>query len=341
MDASAHRRHPARACRRAGLLLALGVVAGCATPPQTARVLEERPPGLSPRAELTDVPFHAQDRYQCGPAALAMSLGDLGREVTPDELVDEVYVPEKRGSLRTEMRAAARARGAVPYPLRPDLGALLREIDAGRPVLVMQNLALDWWPQWHYAVAVGYDLERGEIVLRSGEDRRRVTGLDTFERTWMRARRWAQVVVDPRDPPATANRLTWLRSVRELEATGQTEAALEGYRAATERWPQARAAWMARGNAAYQLDRPADARAAFLRAVELDPEAADGWNNLAYTLADTGCGAAALDAARCAVRIAPDDPEAADTLDELSSTPQAQALDAACGIPACPVEGGE
>jgi hypothetical protein len=30
------------------------------------------------------------------------------------------------------------------------------QLEAGRPVLVLQNLALKLWPQWHYAVVVGY-----------------------------------------------------------------------------------------------------------------------------------------------------------------------------------------
>lgn len=320
----------------AGLLLCALVVAGCATAPQTRRLVEDSPAGLPARAELERVPFFPQVRYQCGPAALATTLSDLGRDVAPDDLVDEVYVPAREGSLRTEMRAAVRARGLVPYPLAPELDALLAEIAAGRPVLVMQNLGLSWVPRWHYAVAVGYDLEARAIVLRSGRTRRRVTDLSTFERTWARSGHWAQVIVAPDAPPPTATALPWLEAVRELETTGHAGAARSGYRAATRRWPESRSAWMVHGNAAYAAGAHAEARRAFTRAVELDPRAPDGWNNLAHALAADGGVDAAVEAARCAVRLAPDAAAPADTLAEIRGM---QAADGGgYDLPACPVD---
>lgn len=321
--------------RDALVFAALAALAGCATAPQTRELISERPGKLPERVMLTGVPFFPQERYMCGPAALATVLADLGRDVRPDDLVGEVYVPARQGSLRPEMRAAIRARGLVAYPLAPELRAILREIAAGRPVLVMQNLGLSWWPRWHYAVAVGYDLPEREIILRSGTMRRRVTDLSTFERTWARVDYWAQVVVPPGDPPATARVLPWLEAVSELALTGHPEAARTGYRAATRRWPDARLAWMARGNAAYAAGDYEEARAAFGRAVELAPRNPAGWNNLAYALAAGGCGGAALKAARCAVALASGAATARDTLRDLRRRDLTRG--AACPIPACPV----
>lgn len=307
-------------------------LAGCATSPQTRQIVQEPPDSLPARAELDDVPFFAQQRYQCGPAALAMLLTHEGHSSSPSELVDEVYVPARQGSLRPEMRAAVRARGLVAYPLEPELRALLREIAAGRPVLVMQNLGLDWAPMWHYAVAVGYDLPARQIVLRSGTTRRHVTTLATFERTWARSGHWAQVVAPPDRPPATAETLPWLEAVRELETTDEADAARVGYRAATERWPEARTAWMAHGNAAYAAENHEQARRAFARAVELQPESGDGWNNLAHALSSRGCGAGAVKAARCAVALADDPAGPEKTLREI----EAGQTTGTCPTPSCP-----
>ena len=52
----------------------------------------------------------------------------------------QLSLPERQGSLQVEMIAAAREQGLLVYPLAPELGAILREIDAGNAVLVMQNL---------------------------------------------------------------------------------------------------------------------------------------------------------------------------------------------------------
>jgi|AntRauTorcE11898_2_1112593.scaffolds.fasta_scaffold03161_3 tetratricopeptide (TPR) repeat protein len=310
------------------------LLAGCAAP-QTAGLERAPPADLPPRAELDTIPFHPQERWQCGPAALATVLPPTARASAPSDLVNEVYVPARQGSLRGEMRAAARARGLVAYPLAPELEELLREIASGRPVLVMQNLGLDWLPRWHYAVAVGYDLAAEELILRSGTTRRRITAFSAFERTWARADHWAQVVVPPDEPPATATPLDWLRAVRELETTGHTEAARLGFEAATDRWPGETAAWMARGNAAFADDDPNGAKDAFLKAIELAPREAAGWNNLAYALAATGDPAAAVTAARCATRLAPEAEGPRDTLREIKAGNDGEA-DSGTDLPDCP-----
>src|SRR3954469_20068756 len=118
-----------------------------------------------PRAvELSDVPFFPQEDYQCGPAALATLINWSGTTITPAALVPQVYVPARKGSFQVEIVAAARGQGLLPYILKPELTALMAEISAGNPVMVLQNLGLSWHPTWHYAVAVGFDLPQRQII---------------------------------------------------------------------------------------------------------------------------------------------------------------------------------
>lgn len=178
---------------RPGLLALAVLLTGCASglllPPQSERLPE--------RIELVDVPFYPQEDYQCGPAALATVLVHRGVTTSPEALVPKVYLPERRGGLKLELVAAARQSGMLVYPLQPSLDALLAQVAAGNPVLVMQNLGLDWYPQWHFAVVVGYDRAKDELVLRSATTRRWVTDLRSFDRTWARAERWAVVTLPP------------------------------------------------------------------------------------------------------------------------------------------------
>ena len=81
---------------------------------------------------------------------------------TPEQLRPYLYIPEKGGSLAVELEARARQFNLIVYPLKPDVTDILLELDAGHPVLVMQNLGFSWLPQWHFAVAIGYDLNRSE-----------------------------------------------------------------------------------------------------------------------------------------------------------------------------------
>ncbi len=79
---------PARAA--AGALL-LWVLAGCATPELDR--LSANPGDLPPRAEVAAVPFFPQQRFYCGPAALATVLAWSGLTVTQEDLVGQVYTP--------------------------------------------------------------------------------------------------------------------------------------------------------------------------------------------------------------------------------------------------------
>lgn len=326
-----------RAATLGGALFSLLALAACSHTLQGVRLQQAPPPALSPSVELQQTPFFAQQRYQCGPAALATVLVDRGVEVHPDELVDKVYLPQRQGSVPIEMEAAARGYGMLVYPLGPSLEALLREISAGTPVLVLQNLAFAWWPRWHYAVVVGYDLNAGTITLRSGETRRYVTSLAVFEKTWRRADYWARVVVPPDTIPATATAQGYLEAALVLEQSSQEGAALSAYRVASERWPDAALAWLARGNLAYRLARDEEAEAAFLGGLQAEPANAALWNNLGYVLARRHCGAQALAAVRCAIALAPDNPEYRNSLSELAAT----AADGAGPCPEliCPAEG--
>ena len=117
------------------VLLLAGLVGGCAS----SRISIDDA-DLPSAAELTEVPFYPQEAYQCGPAALATMLAQRGVPADPDVLVDQVYIPGRRGSLQVEMVAAARAAGLLVYPLRSRLEDVLAEVAAGNPVLVLQNL---------------------------------------------------------------------------------------------------------------------------------------------------------------------------------------------------------
>lgn len=290
------------ACRFlvAGVLLIS--LAACATPRlQTAA--EPRLAQIPQRVELDSVPFYAQDEYQCGPAALAMVLGAGGNPVEPEMLRPQVYVPGRHGSLQVEMLAAARRNGFVAVELKPDLPDLLAEIAAGTPVVVLQNLAFDWKPFWHYAVAVGYDLDAGRIVLRSGGKRRLEMPFDAFERTWKRGGYWAMLALPPQRLPASVAIPDYLGVVIKLERTGQPRPARIAYESVLNRAPDNLVALLGLGNTAYAEGDFETAERAFRRAVVSHPQSAAAHNNLAQTLAELGRYEEALAEARVAVSL--------------------------------------
>jgi tetratricopeptide (TPR) repeat protein len=287
---------------QAGVLFCVVLLsAGCAAP-QLAALPSQLPATAPARIELAAVPFRPQEDYQCGPAALATTLAYSGVATSPEALVPEVYLPAREGSLQVEMVAAARRHGLAAYVLAPQLADLLQEVAAGTPVIVLQNLAFGFAPRWHYAVVVGYDLPRGEIILRSGTTRRLAMQLATFERTWARGEHWAMVTLPPERLPVTATEDRYVISVVALERVAPG-AARRAYQTALERWPDNLPARIGHGNAAYALRDLAGAEAAYREATRRHPGVADAWNNLAQALLELRRRDEALAAARRAVDI--------------------------------------
>lgn len=274
-----------RARALAGVFVMALWLGGCATP-QSQSLLKDRPPQLPPQAELTKVPFYPQETHQCGPASLAMALHAAGAEVAPQALVPKVYLPQRQGSLQPDMLAATRRNGMIAFELAPRLADVLAEVAAGTPVVVLQNLALSWAPVWHYAVLVGYDLERREVFLRSGLERRQVLPLATFERTWARADHWAMLALPPGKIPESAAETAYVSAASAAEQAGQPKAAQSSYVAALQRWPKSLGAQIGLGNTAYVLGDKARALKAFRQATLDHPDSAAAYNNLAQTLAD-------------------------------------------------------
>jgi len=273
-------------------LLFCGLLGACAAP-QSSAVRDAPPAGMPYRLELAHVPFFPQEEYQCGPAALASVLLAAQVAVTPEGLRDQVYLPGREGALQAEMLATTRRHGLIAYSLEPHLEALLRAVAQGMPAVVLQNLSLPMWPRWHYAVVIGYDLEREEIVLRSGLVERLVLSLHVFEHTWARSGHWAMLALPPHVVPVGADANRWLNAAVALERA-DPEAARAAYGAASQRWPDALLAHLGSGNTAYAMGNLAAAELAYRSATETHPDAADAWNNLAQVVYEQGRRSEAL-----------------------------------------------
>jgi tetratricopeptide (TPR) repeat protein len=276
--------------------------------------------------ELLDTPFFPQDAYQCGPASLAMVLNAQGVAISPQQLQALVYLPERKGSLQAEMLAAAAHYGRLAVRTPPSMDSLLLELSSGNPVIVLQNLGFGALPLWHYAVVIGYDLEKDEIYLRSGKNRRRVYGFRFFLKTWSGSNHWAMVVVSPGTVPISASEKDYLTAASAFERQKNHQAALQAFEAGTRRWPDSYLAWAGAGNAAFSLSRFSEAEQAYRQALRLKPDRASIMNNLALALAKRGCKQAALSVMDCASNHAPDDANLAASYNEIkafSSGPEA------------------
>ncbi len=284
-----------RGCWRRPVLAVAGLLLAACTSPDGAD-FATLPAAAPERVEVAGVPFIPQDELYCGPAALATVLGWSGAAVGQAELAAAVFTPGRAGTLPADLVSAARRHDRLAVAVA-GLPALLTELAAGHPVLVLQNLGLDWAPQWHYAVAVGYDRPAGRLVLRSGREARRRVPLGTFEHTWARAGHWGLAVLPPDRLAASAGEAAMLEAAAGLEQGGRAAAARIAYQAVLLRWPESVGALIGLANASYALGELARAEHALRSATTLHPDSAAAWNNLAHVLAERGRPAAALAAA--------------------------------------------
>ncbi len=282
------------------------LMSGCATDSRfvQSHSLDFSPPGV----ELDETPFFPQVDDQCGPAALATILNQSGVEVRLEEARSAVYIPERQGSLQVELVAAIRSYGRVPYQIEPRLSSIIAELQAGRPVLILQNLGIQIAPLWHYAVVVGHSPEERQIVLRSGSIKRHVLSEAKFLRSWRRGDYWGVVALRPNELPAVADEGSYLTAVAGMESVGQYDAALQAYDAALTRWPASILALLGLGNAHYALGDLINAERTYRNVLATHPEHVIALNNLAQTMTERGCTREAMTLIEAAFDV-PDTPE--------------------------------
>ena len=292
------------------LLLAVG----CASP----RLDPTRSAALPERIELSATPFHPQEVNHCGPAALASVLGAAGIAATPDGLAPAVYLPAREGSLPLDMLGGSRRAGAMALRTAPDLEGLMEQVAAGMPVVVLQNLSLQWVPMWHYAVVIGFDRPRGTITLRSGREPRQVLSLRTFEHTWARSGHWAMIAFRPGQLPAGVPREPYAESAVALERVGRLAEARAAYEAGLTPWPGALALAVGLANVAHAQGDSGGAETALRQALQYHPRSDALLNNLAHLVAEAGRLEEALALADSAVTLAgPHQATARETRDEI------------------------
>ncbi len=279
----------------AGVFLLVVALGGCASlVPQTISLRDAWPAGVPEQIDLGAVPFFPQEDYQCGPAALATTLVESGVKVTPQDLVAQVYVPERQGSLQVEMLATPRRYGIVSYQLAPRLDDLLREVAAGNPVIVLQNNGFGFFPVWHYAVVTGYDYPKGELYLRSGEKPRLSIPFTLLEYTWKKSNYWAMVTLPPDRIPVTATESGYLGAIVAMDRVADDGAVIIAYATFLRRWPDNSTASIGLANRYYLRGTLKEAEDVLRRAAERHPDSVVVLNNLAQTLSDEGRNREAL-----------------------------------------------
>ena len=169
-----------------GCAAGAGKGAGAVASPETPTSVSSIIPG---------VPFLPQEDDTCGPSSLAMVLRFLGKDVGTSEIVRETRTEGLKGTLITDLAAAARRRGFPAEVVDLDLPRLRERIVAGAPVILLVDLGVWSWSRPHYLVAYGWTPEG--VVAHSGREQGKVIPFSTLDAQWAKMGRLAILVRRP------------------------------------------------------------------------------------------------------------------------------------------------
>ncbi len=235
---------------------------------------------IKDKSKITSITFIPQEKYHCGPASLAMMFSHLGEAVEEKNISSMVFTPEKKGSFQSDMISAVRRKKFLPLQIK-DFKNLLLEVDAGNPVLILQNLGLKWIPRWHYAVVIGYDLKKSEMILHSGTKAYMRMSFFTFNKIWDRSENWGILVLRPGTLPLTVSETELISEIAKLEELSFNQEARLGYESALRKFPGSLGALIGLGNIFFNQNQfPLSIKMLNL-ATASHPGSAEAWHNLA------------------------------------------------------------
>lgn len=253
---------------------------GCATPAkQTKNLLEFPPQNISPFHEIQNVDFIDQSQGYCGPATLAMAMRWTGKDITVEEVAALVYTPGAQGSFQSDMISACRRQGLMAIPIN-NLSDLIIEVSANHPVIIFENLSFSWAPQWHYALIVGYDLNKKEIIMHSGHNAYARWDIEKFERSWMLGKYWGLVILPSGQLSATGEELSHVSAAVGLEQAKKQEEAQVSYLKILQKWPTSLVAMVGLANIYYQNGHRVESLRWLREAVRLHPNSSIAQHNL-------------------------------------------------------------
>ncbi len=137
---------------------------------------------------LDEVPFYPQqERYDCGPAALASLLARRNPDVSLERIRAATYTPALQGSLLPDLENYARSLGYATRSGRGDLTLLRQAIDADIPVLIPLEMGRWLVRQPHYVVVLGYVGD--DWIVHTGQRAGMTLSASELDRRWQKLNR--------------------------------------------------------------------------------------------------------------------------------------------------------
>lgn len=283
--------------------------------PQTEFFLSQTPT-IPVQHEISEVPFFPQEEYFCGPTTLAEVLNFYGTAIEAVEIAPSLFIPERKGSLQIEMVSSARQYGLLAYAGATTIEQLLSLVSEDIPVIVLQNLGTSWYPLWHYALVIGYNLNEETVLLHTGLSESRTVAMELFENTWRRGEYWMLATFPPERSSKYLDPFLYTRAAQDLMEVNKTDASLTALEAATAQWSDYWLPYLLLGNHFIAAD-PERALDWYERGADAGSQVPSYLNNYAYGLLRNGQKREALDTIQRALALESDNASLQDSLADI------------------------
>ena len=141
---------------------------------------------------IRDVPFYAQETYQCGPASLAGVMNYWKIDVTPDDIAEEIYSRSAKGTLNMDMVIYPQKKGVLAEQYSGNMTDLKKNIDSGYPLIVLVDYGFWVFQSNHFMVVVGYNQDG--VIANSGKDKGKFIPEEDFIKTWEKTKFWTLLI---------------------------------------------------------------------------------------------------------------------------------------------------
>ncbi len=141
---------------------------------------------------ISNVPFHAQEDYQCGPASLAGVMNYWKIDVAPDDIAKEIYSKSAKGTLNIDMVIYSQRKGLIAEQYSGGIKDLKKNIDSGYPLIVLVDYGFWVYQLNHFMVVVGYNED--EVIVNSGKDKGKFISEEDFIKTWKKTKFWTLLI---------------------------------------------------------------------------------------------------------------------------------------------------
>jgi len=141
---------------------------------------------------IENIPFYPQDKFQCGPAALAMVLRYWGINVSPDDIAREIFSETARGTLDIDMLLFAQKKKLNAVQYNGSIDDLEKNIESGHPVIVLVDYGFSLYKRHHYMVVHGYN-EQG-LIVNSGRNKNKFIFQEDFLKIWGKTAYWTLLI---------------------------------------------------------------------------------------------------------------------------------------------------